>query len=242
MNNIQICNISFVKIASDQDNGQVGMAKHLATGAGAYFGTGFGSDLLSRGYLSAAGDLTHDGSKSHKDVIKSISRLLSRNNTTISHDKLNVSALGQNMSKPIKGPLDAAYNSFTNTVGVSRDAHPGIFAHEAGHAKGTQNFMWSNILGKNLGSLASLYALFGTRDKSTADTAAMVSGGLMAAGTLPSEIDASRLGFSMLRKLPFKDRIKSFVGLPTYLLAALVPYLSVQAKDYMGGFNQKQAQ
>lgn len=105
-----------------------------------------------------------------------------------------------------------------------------VLAHEMGHHLQGKNWMRVNTFGKipnrlaPVGMILTNLAEASGADPDTVDT---VSKGIAGVGTLggglataASEAHASWLGS---KKLPFKSRLKAFVGVPTYLGHAMAP-------------------
>ena len=231
--------LACIKIAAQQpspgDDGQVGIFDHLLAGAGAGMATDLGVGLVNNKYIDAVGGHKADGSMAHATANDYVRNILSNKGIGVSSNRP-----GSDFSANIdlnREPMKAGFDPMRNMVYAADNAHPGTLAHEAGHALGPGALTAANIGGKFGAGIAGLYSLFGTRDKDTADTASLAAGGIHALGTLPSEIDASRRGFNMLHGLPFKDKIHSYMGVPTYLLASIAPYLAVQLKNALGGYN-----
>lgn len=213
--------------------------RHILAGLGSAVAAEKTHQLGSLGYMAAAGN-GHADINDAAQMRKSdaLGRWFRRRGSYVTPER-PIDALGVKTLNVNSKPGAAGYNMFTDTAYLGRGVHPGLWGHEAGHAAGSRKLLWSQQVGKTGFGLGNLYALLGTKDKDKADKAALISSGLFAAGVLPSEIDASRRGFSMMRKLPFSQRLKSFVGLPTYLGMTALPFLGVKIKDMMGGFNPR---
>jgi len=117
------------------------------------------------------------------------------------------------------------------------NTNPAVLAHEEGHMMGGPNLGVVNILGKSISPSATLLTgLIG--NKSMAQASALL-GTLAGAGTLISEIDASRRGAEVMSHngANFKDSMRSFIGVPTYLPLALLPGATYALKNWLGGYS-----
>ncbi len=117
--------------------------------------------------------------------------------------------------------------------------NPGVLAHEMGHAKGGKPLILANILGKLMGYAGTGTTLL-TSDEDLGRNAA-IAGTIGLGGTLASEIDASRRGYSMIRNLGGSrgKALKAFMGLPTYLAAATSPILAHKGKQWFNQYEDK---
>lgn len=141
-------------------------------------------------------------------------------------------------------PAGAAADVYDKKVYLHPKSHPSIVAHEMGHALGPKWLTGMRLPGFVGSGLMNLKSLLSS-DKDTAQRDALISSGILAAGTLPSELDASIKGFRELSKLPtkmgFGSKVKAFVGLPTYAAGAAVPYLTYLLRDKLNVFDKPKA-
>jgi len=148
-----------------------------------------------------------------------------------------------------KPPFDmsafgAFYDSRNNMVNVPKGNY-GFLAHELGHAEQYRNPLYRKTLAplSSIGRVAGKYGLLApifTDNEQEAKRNALIAGGLQVP-TLIEEVDASRRGSRILndqiKNKPVAmgtktsklgqalTRLRPFVGLPTYALAAISPYL-----------------
>lgn len=129
--------------------------------------------------------------------------------------------------KPIPGEIDMSFGL----------KHPGILAHEIGHARGGKLLMGSNIVGKGVLPMAAQMGLL-SRDEDSAKTWTGV-GTVAGAGVLASELDASRRGYQAVRALGGgrASALRAFAGIPTYLALAAFPTIAYSTKKRLGGFD-----
>jgi len=121
----------------------------------------------------------------------------------------------------------------------------GVLAHELGHASRGRMVGRLNFLGKPaLMAGAFGAATMNDEDAAKKATVAGTAGGLITALT---EIDASRQGSKILRhakaNAPDPKLLKGnpYVGVPTYLLSALLPLATFYTKKSLGGYRPKPA-
>lgn len=121
-------------------------------------------------------------------------------------------------------------------VQIAPQATPGIIAHELGHA--LQHRAWWPIrTAANIAAgYTSLPILF-SDDENKARRAANVTTGLGAV-TLANELEASIRGARMMAKNKIPGRFKAFLGIPTYLLTALMPQIAYKTKKHFGGYSK----
>lgn len=155
------------------------------------------------------------------------------------------------MLQPSQAAVD--FSPFGRKRGIaylSSKGHPGVHAHELGHILGPKFFVGNIPVLTQLGGIgAGLLSVFNTEDKEKAKRDAIISSALTGLTHLPREIDASARGFSLLSKLQRRDpsnialrlpsRLKTFIGLPSYALATLAPYLSFKFRENAGVFDNK---
>jgi len=151
-----------------------------------------------------------------------------------------------------KAPFDlsafgAAYHPRSNTVNAPKGNY-GFLAHELGHAEQYKNPLYRKTLApfSAAGRIAAQFGVLApilTDNEQEARRNSIVAGA-MQVPTLIEEIDASRRGSNILKKqmaskpavLGTKTsklgqalmRLRPFVGLPTYAMAAMTPYLIYQ--------------
>ena len=106
-------------------------------------------------------------------------------------------------------------------IASARNTHPGIIAHEVGHAE-QPSFLTGTPynLGRALPVPLAAAAAFkhGPQSKYLAAASALTSIPMIA-----SEFDASRRGSKMMKELGRHDGSKAYAGFPTYLTAGLGP-------------------
>ncbi len=127
-------------------------------------------------------------------------------------------------------------------IGLSeRMMRPGALAHELGHAQGGRALFRANLIGAR-GMLGLGQAGLFAKDETTGRNIAL-AGTAFGGATLASELDAGRRGYKSLRALGSKrlPALKSFAGLPTYLMAAAMPLVGHYAKKWMGGYDKPAA-
>ena len=149
----------------------------------------------------------------------------------------------------IKPPFDlnmmgASYNPTTNTVNVPKTGY-GITAHELGHAEQYKNPLYRKTIaplsriGRAAGQLGVLAPILTDNEQEARRNSLIASA--MQVPTLIEEVDASRRGSRLLTKELMKKpvaagnqaskvastlmKLRPFVGVPTYLLTAMAPYL-----------------
>jgi len=161
----------------------------------------------------------------------------------------------------IMPPLGNNFDPNTNTVNVATkfgnkpgNYNPGILAHELGHAKQFNkpgrgmkllNMMQGPTRALQMTGLTSLPQMF-IDDEKTAGQAAGI-GTALGAPVLAHEIDASRRGRNLLKKaakksgtkLSFIKSLAPYKGVPTYLLAAMMPYLSYKYLKNSGAYKKE---
>lgn len=141
------------------------------------------------------------------------------------------------------GPQGAYVNIRDKVVGLHKNTHPGIIAHELGHIRAPA------FLGKMqpIGALGSfglnIKSLLNTSDRDVAKRDAYLSSAVLGASLLPSEIDASVRGYKLMNslknKLPLRHRLMAAIGLPTYIAGSLAPALTYKIREKMNLFNDK---
>ena len=161
-------------------------------------------------------------------------------------------------SMPGMGPH---FDPSTNTVNVSTkfghrpgNYDPSMVAHELGHAqqynKGGRGMKLLNMAQTParlamMSGLTSFPQMF-IDDEKTAGQAAAI-GTAMGAPVVAHEIDASRKGRNLLKKaaqksgtkLSFLKSLAPYKGVPTYLLAAMMPYLSYKYLKSKGAYKKE---
>lgn len=135
-------------------------------------------------------------------------------------------------------------------VHASEKAHPGIWAHEAGHAAQIRGMQKGKLLDRLLfkgrtsplpgiasgtSGLASMFA----RDRDQSAILSTAAAGFMAPDLL-SELDASRRGYKMLRRFGANrgTAARAFSGTPSYAAVALAPLLVHAVRSRMGSFDK----
>jgi hypothetical protein len=150
-------------------------------------------------------------------------------------DKLGVTYEGTTLASLLNGPH---FNPSTNSIHSTVD-DLGILAHETGHAKNFNDVAKLGKLAQKLhmasygagrvgtaaGTIAaSLAAAVGADDDTVRNIGLLGSGSsvpMLAEETLASIRGAKLL--NAIKGVPFKGKLKAFVGLPTYLSAAAAP-------------------
>ena len=122
-----------------------------------------------------------------------------------------------------------------------------VIAHEMGHA---QQPKWMKSIPARFGlgaPLAAVAAPVLSDNENIGLGAAGLSTALAAPG-LVGEFSASARGSNFLKnwlgqnnwsKLPALSKLSPFIGLPTYLAAASVPWVAYGTKKYLGGYDKK---
>lgn len=139
------------------------------------------------------------------------------------------------------GLLGPHYNPVNRSIALDIGQRPGVVAHEIGHAlshkmplaKARYGLMTA---GKGLSALAPMYSAL-TSNRERARAAAAAGTGLMLP-TLGEELLASGIGSKLLRSRGLKGRLAAFMGIPTYLAASAVPWLTYKTKDWLGGYDK----
>jgi hypothetical protein len=134
-----------------------------------------------------------------------------------------------------------------------QNVHAGVLAHELGHASRGRLVGSLNALGKPA-LLAGAVGAATLNDEEAAKKS-MLAGTVGGLATALTEIDASRQGSKILRHaktLPnykymtggFKRGFRGspYVGVPTYLLSALLPLATFYTKKSLGGYRPKPAE
>jgi hypothetical protein len=145
--------------------------------------------------------------------------------------------------KPKISPLGSSFNPLTGEINLARGQRgPAILAHELGHAQGGKALMGANIGGKLAIPLLMTGGLLSNNEETGRNWA--IGGSAAGAGLLASELDASRRGYNMLRGLGAgrKGALKAFLGIPTYLGMASLPWLGHTAKKMTGSYNENSEQ
>lgn len=145
--------------------------------------------------------------------------------------------------KPKINPLGSSFNPLTGEINLARGQRgPAILAHELGHAQGGKALMGANIGGKLAIPLLMSGGLISNNEDTGRNWA--LGGSAAGAGLLASELDASRRGYNMLRGLGAgrKGALKAFLGIPTYLGMASLPWLGHTAKKLTGSYNDNSEQ
>ena len=135
-----------------------------------------------------------------------------------------------------EGPSNA-FDYKNRNIWLTKNS-PSILAHEIGHS-----FQRPKLL-RGSGLLANIVTPFSTggsllaSDKDTSRNVAL-AGAAASAPLALVELDASRRGYKLLRSAGAgrMRSLGSFVGVPSYLKSAMIPYLSHRVKDSMGGFD-----
>lgn len=235
MTNSQLLGFAFIKLAATKPDSaeapwyrDIGgaMAAGTAMSAARHGTTGLIRSLFSP---------KSDGSAAHASFTDKIKNIVT-NAGFGAHEKLHPAI---ERTKPFADGYHSAADMVNKNIYVPKGTHPGIWAHEAGHVVGSPLHHEAQLLGKLGGGLGAFKALWLDKHKDEAENSAMWAGLLQGAGTLPSEIDASARGFKMLKGMPLKSRMMAGVGLPTYAIGTLLPYLGVQVKDYLGGYSKR---
>ena len=142
-----------------------------------------------------------------------------------------VHAINSSPLSDIPGRLGV--DSAGNRIIEMNNRNPGVLAHEIGHAPHVKPVQfaqgpWAGPL-KQLGNISAMLA--NASAGSDGDNAALAATVLGTAPHLPGvfqEIGASRRGAQLLRAQNMRGR-GAFIGLPSYLLSALVPSASYAA-------------
>ena len=132
---------------------------------------------------------------------------------------------------------NAFYDRSNNTIFLGKGMKGNsTLAHEMGHAEDPAFFSTLNYRGRQGTALGSLIAALGKRSIAKFGVGLGALGG---ASTLTSEGSASARGFKMLGEAgenSFKEKLKAAEGLPTYMLASLLPLITYKGKKLLGGF------
>lgn len=147
---------------------------------------------------------------------------------------------------PSPGPH---YDPVKNIIRMETSNDAATLAHEAGHAmqtgKGFDSFAKLPIsfklrmlgMGGGFGSLGAAVS----RDERYG-LGSGIAGSAMMAPTVANELDASLKGFKALTRaaprMPLPNRLRTFVGLPTYAVAAAAPMATYGIKKLLGGYNK----
>jgi len=110
-------------------------------------------------------------------------------------------------------------------------------AHEIGHSEDPAILTKANIAGKSVGLLGTLLAAT-LRPQAAARLAAKL-GTVGYGGTLASETSASLRGYKIMGEAgeqDFGQRLKAAGGLPSYMLAALMPAITYKGRKLLGAF------
>jgi hypothetical protein len=140
-------------------------------------------------------------------------------------------------------PLGSHFNPMSGEINLGRGQRgPAILAHELGHAQGGKALMGANIGGKLAIPTLMSAGLLSNNEHTGRNWA--IGGSVAGAGLLASELDASRRGYKMLRGLGAgrKGALKAFMGIPTYLGVAGLPWLGHTAKKLTGSYNDNSGQ
>jgi hypothetical protein len=121
---------------------------------------------------------------------------------------------------------------------ITPGSNPYMLAHELGHVQAGKFLGDINVLGKRVLGLGALGTMFSNDRDFAEGTANIASGGGLA--TLISELDASHRGAKILDKAGVRGagKLKSYAGVPTYVLAALLPQIGFHAKDKLKGYDR----
>lgn len=204
-------------------------------------GTGIlGANLL---YMSQMGKMGGVNDNLASAIAKEAKRLDPR--LKINNMNPNDLFRGSGVKPPFDmSPFGASYHPRTNTVNSPKGNY-GFLAHELGHAEQYKNPLYRKTvaplskLGRIAGGFGALAPIF-TDNEQEAKRNSIIAGA-MQVPTLVEEIDASRRGSRILNN-QIKNKpvamgtkagklgqalmkMRPYVGVPTYALAAMTPYL-----------------
>jgi len=220
-----VLSVNFMLTKSANDEGESGLKDGIKAYAGASALQTGGSLAYMKGVIPS---MVKADPAAFEKVKRFIPNGISYGAVDSARDKIPDSLLKRIMNP---GP---SYNAIFKDISMGKgklSKGPGILAHEIGHARGGSKLIAGNIIGKQLLALSLLGAAFGN------DT---VSGGSAIAGTaaaipvLASEIDASRRGAEILKRIGTKGmrRFTPYAGVPTYLGMAAMPYGAYKLKQH----------
>lgn len=158
----------------------------------------------------------------------------------------------ENPARAIRGkisnPIHAGVDFLNRKAYIPKGSNPGVVAHELGHILAPKLLGLLQIPGKVGGGLAGLIsAVRQDQDKARRDS--LIASGILGTTLLPSEIDASIRGYRALgaldktkgalrpQLLSRLSRMRSFAGLPTYLMTTAAPFLTYKIREGLGVFD-----
>jgi len=108
-----------------------------------------------------------------------------------------------------------------------------------GHALQKPGWLAANVLGKFAGGLGLTGTTLFNREEDARRSA--ILGTLGFGSTLANELDASARGAGILKRMGDRlpKRLKAFIGVPTYAMAAASPTIAYLVKKHMGGYDNE---
>lgn len=194
------------------------------------------SDILKYVGLALAPDVASYG------YSKSILNRLAGNVDKVDEDifsRLHTNIQNENKVKVKQHFGGSAYNAINDEIKLNhKHYNPGVLAHEYGHVQGGKPLAYTNGVGKLVGGLGTLTAILSGNEDTGRNAA--IAGSIGMAGTLASELDASRRGYNVLRSLGGSKgkSLKAFMGIPTYLASSLAPFIAYKAKQKTIGYDK----
>lgn len=208
---------------------------------GAFAGTAAGMSLLTKAYagmmpahIDKADELQRSNAERGRKAIED-------EGYSIENQHPGFFGLGRESLEP----YDSGVNPWNNTAYLADNAAPSIISHELGHVRGSRLLAMARVPAMLTAGLFGAKALLNQTNRATSKRDALISGGALALGLLPSEMDASVKGYNFLsdaepeQRLPFSQRAKNFVGLPTYAAIAAAPILTYALRNKFNAFNDK---